>query len=55
MNTAPKEFGEPSLPVKEAADLKRSAAGKPNLATAAAWVLSGILVVVVLLSVYSAA
>jgi hypothetical protein len=47
---APKEFGHPSLPEKEAADLKRLAADKPNLAMAATWIFGSILAVIVVVS-----
>ena len=50
MNTAPKQFGDPSLPPKEVADLKRSAAEKPNLAMAATWIFGSLLAVIVVVS-----
>jgi hypothetical protein len=49
--TTKKQFGEPSFPAEEVADLKRSAVRKPNLALAASWIFGGILAVVVVASV----
>jgi hypothetical protein len=50
MNTK-EQFGEPSFPAEDVADLKRSAAEKPNLALAASCAFGGILAVVVFVSV----
>jgi len=50
MNKITKQFGDPSLDTKEADDLKRCAAEKPNLAMVATWIFGSILAVIVILS-----
>jgi hypothetical protein len=47
---APKEFGHPSLPPREAADRKRLAAERPNLGMAATWIFGSMLAAIVVVS-----
>ncbi len=51
MNALP-QFGEPSFPAEEVADLKKSEARKPNLAWAASWIFGGILAAMVVVSFF---